>query len=52
MAVRWWLTKQPVAWTNEQHRENPTINCVGAAERLLAKAVCALPWQVEEKSDA
>jgi hypothetical protein len=38
-AVAWWLTKRPVAWTEEQHRKSPRVNCLTAGEQRLANAV-------------
>lgn len=35
-AYRWWLTKRPVGWTEEDHHQNPDINCMSDAESNLA----------------
>ena len=37
-AKAWWETKRPNLWTEKDHLENPTVNCVFAAEDDLAKA--------------
>ena len=41
-ARAWWLAKQPLAYTAEQHLRNPEINCCGDYERALARAVAGL----------
>ena len=38
-AKAWWVSKKPVAYSNSEHLENPTINCCGEEEKELARAV-------------
>jgi len=37
----WWKGHRPVAWTEAQHAENPTVNCTTDSEIKLAKALRA-----------
>ena len=38
-ALAWWENKRPVGWTPSEHLANPSVNCVGPAERALAAAL-------------
>lgn len=41
-AVRWWKNRKPVFFTEEEHLENPKINCMTETEKRLAESVARL----------
>jgi len=41
-ALCWWQRRRPLIWTQEQHLEHPTINCVDSAEHRLAENVARI----------
>jgi hypothetical protein len=50
-AVKWWLSKRPLNWSDNGHLNNPTINCTWEKEKNLAKIVAILfdsGWNVDE----
>ena len=36
---RWWETRRPVGWTEDQHRSCPHVNLATDAEKALATAL-------------
>ena len=43
-AERWWGTRRPMSFDEQQHLDNPAVNCVGTSEIELARSVAA--WVV------
>lgn len=41
-ALYWWRQHRPVAWTEREHLDNPTINCIGVTEKQLAFSCAVL----------
>ena len=48
-AVRWWKSKRPVAWTPDQHYDNPLVNLVSEQERELGAAASLCAEEMEER---
>ena len=38
-AYSWWLDLRPIGWSQAEHLNNETVNCVGDVEKALARAV-------------
>jgi hypothetical protein len=38
-SIRWWESKRPADWSEDQHLAEPTVNCSSSAEQALAQAV-------------
>ena len=38
-SIRWWESKRPVGWSEDQHLAEPTVDCASPAEQALARAV-------------
>lgn len=38
-AKRWWTAQRPEGWTEDEHLDNPTVNCKNKTTRDLAVAV-------------
>lgn len=41
-AMKWWRSRRPLAFSLEDHLENPTINTFDLQERSLARACAAI----------
>jgi hypothetical protein len=39
VATEWWLAHRPLDYSEADHFDEPTVNCVGEIERRLATAV-------------
>lgn len=42
VAVEWWIAHRPLDYSEADHFDNPTVNCVGDIERRLAMSVADL----------
>jgi hypothetical protein len=38
-AVAWWVSRRPLAFDEEDHLDNPRVNCSGDEQVALARAV-------------
>jgi hypothetical protein len=38
-AIAWWVSRRPLAFGEEDHLENPRVNCSGAEQIAMARAV-------------
>ena len=50
-ALKWWIARRPLTWSQAEHFDNPTINAhASPPERERARAIGALALELERRA--
>lgn len=41
-AWKWWTWRRPLGYTEQEHLENPEVNCAGPTDAALARVVASM----------